>query len=555
MSPGSSAAVRSRVPATRAARLIRGQFDTPPHVADLGFQAAVRSGRDRIWEPTCGPGSFLHAALRAGHPADRLWGTEIDGDRLAAARSGLPGVTLQHADLFDLPPTDRPFDAIVGNPPFVRPERLSAADRARILAAVARSTGFTPSAKADLAVLALLHCTTFLAPGGRLSFVMPNTWMDADFGVDVRRFLLQDHRVLRIIESREEPWFPEVSVNTVIVVLERTQEPRETTFTQLHAGGERNHVGVADAARWTIPLRAPASWWAVHESAPLVALGDALDIGYGTKVGIAPFFTPRVAPDIEPRWRRPFLRTLRGVHRYTVREADTAGVLLDFSADPTAAADPEQNPLAANWIASGADGTNRSGVRFPDVRSVQHHDPWFAVREVRTGPILLPQFRSERHYILANPDGVPVNNSAWWGRWRGPIDPDVAGGLLNCTWMALAAEVLGRTNLGEGLLTLYGPDLKALPIPACRGEDIGAAYRQLRDRHVLPLKAELDQPDRAILDLAVGAALGLPEDLTQAIRDDALRLMTERLTLAARLRGARRAYALLGGRNRGGPSS
>ncbi len=527
---------------TRAERLLRGQFDTPRRVADRGFAAAVRSADDRVWEPTCGPGSFLHAALRRGHPCDRLLGTEIDGDRLAEARSALPGVALQHADLFALTPADvGPFDVVVGNPPFVRPERMATADRARARAAVVASTGFSPSAKADLAVLALLHCTAFLAPGGRLSFVMPNTWMDADFGADVRAFLLRDHRLLALIESRDDPWFPEVAVNTVIVVLERTREPRTTNFVQLVDGGERTTRGVADAGRWTVPLRAPASWHDVLARAPTRSLGELLEIGYGTKVGVASFFTPREPVDVEARWRRPFLRSLRDVHRYEVRGEHVDGVLLDFSADPEAAADPAQNPGAAAWIAGASERRNRSGVPFPDVRSVQQNRPWYALRSVRTGPVLLPQFRSERHYVLSNPHAVPVNNSAWWGRWRAPVDPDVGGGLLNCTWMALAAEVLGRTNLGEGLLTLYGPDLKALPVLQVEAPAIGEAFRALKARPVLPLAAELRRDDRLALDRTVGAAAGLPIELTEAVRADALRLLSERTTLAGRLRAARRA--------------
>jgi predicted RNA methylase len=533
---------------SRSKRLLKGQFDTPPEVADLGFSAAVRSTSDRVWEPTCGDGSFLDAALRAGHPADRLLGTEIDPARLDAARARLPqGVDLRLADLFTLTPADiGPFDVIVGNPPFVRPERMAPDDRRRIRAAVA-ATGFEPPAKADLAVLALLHCLPFLAPGGRLSFVMPNSWMDADFGVPVRRFLRRNHRVLRLIESRDDPWFPEVSLNTVIVVLQRTDERGPTEFVQLHREGRRIHRADPGDGRWTVPLRAPKSWRTVLRLAGdrLVPMGDALHMGYGTKVGIAPFFTPRPAPEaVEPRWRRPFLRTLRGTHRYEVRPEDVAGVLFDFSADPEAAADPARSPGSAAWIAEGARRHNRGGIPFPAVPSVRHHTPWYAMREVRTGPILIPQFRSERHYILANPSLVPVNNSAWWGRWKADVHPDLGGGLLNCTWMALAAEVLGRTNLGEGLLTLYGPDLKALPVPDptrfTEPDRIISAFQALRRRPVLPLGAELDAPDRRALDAAVAIGLGVDPMTMEIVRADALRLVRERLHSATRLRQARR---------------
>ncbi len=509
----------------RAARLRFGRFYTPPRVAELALDEAIRSPSDRVWDPTCGDGAFLRTAAARGHDPSRLHGTDIDEDAIAAARDALPGATLGVGDLFAW---DGPrFDAIVGNPPFVRVERLPAARRTTLRGIVAGAIGFEPPSQADLAVLSLLQALRFLKPGGRLAFVMPNTWMDAEYGRPVRRWLLERYRLVAMLESRTEPWFPEASVNCVVVVFENAPGAGRTA-----RFGER--VAVPPEGRWGPLLRAPDLWFDVLDRADVVPLGDVLDLSYGTKVGVAPFFTPRGGlTGVEPEARRPFLRSLRGVHRYVVEEA---GGEVFFPPE-------EPGPGAQAWIDRGAASTTRAGVPWPEVPSIRGNDPWWRIKDLRSGDVIVPQFRAERHYALANPRRIPVNNSAWNGVWKDPRHAEAGAALLNCTWMALAAEVLGRTNLGEGLLTCYGPDLDALPIPnPARFTDDRAllrAWGRLTTRDVLPLREEIKRGDRRDLDRAVLDGLGLPRSLAPAIAKAAVALASTRARLATALREAR----------------
>ena len=546
-----------------------GRFYTPPGVADLALGLALRSPDDRVWDPTCGDGAFLRRAAAAGHRQELLHGHDLDPEAVSSTGEALPDARLEVADLFALDPRAIGlFDAIVGNPPFVRNERLPAARRRAIRAAVAASIGWEPPAQADLSVLALLWCLGFLAPGGRLSFVMPNTWMDAAFGRAVRRWLVERHRLLAVVESRREPWLPEARVNTVIVALERGAAAGTTSFVRcletaggglaapILAGRSDPRLALRRAAaphdRWSPLLRAPDCWFEVRRAAGprLVRLGDPerplLRRAYGTKTGITAFFCPDPAEldraGVEAPFRRPFLRSLKGVHRYQIRHADVRGELFACPGP----VESGRHPGAAAWVRQGEGRRNRHGTPWPEVPSVRSNRPWYVLGTVRSGDVILPQFRAERHHVIANPDRVPVNNSAWWGRW---IDPDLAGvgvALLNTTWMALAAEVLGRVNLGEGLLTCYGPDLDDLPLPdptrfvgQLAGHRLLEAWSRMSRREVLPLEREVEQADRAALDAAMLEGLGLDPTLGDRIRRGAARLCAERLALASSLRAAR----------------
>jgi hypothetical protein len=160
--------------------------------------------------------------------------------------------------------------------------------------------------------------------------------------------------------------------------------------------------------------------------------------------------------------------------------------------------------------------------------------------------VIVPQFRAERHYVLSNPHRILVNNSAWHGLWRDPRHAEVGVALMNSTWAALAAEVGGRTNLGEGLLTCYGPDLDDLPLPdpdRFVGTDAGRrllqAWRRLRTRPVQALADEVTREDRRDLDEAVCAGMGLDRRLAAQIQREAVHLCATRARLATALRKAR----------------
>ena len=527
-----------------AERLKAGRFYTPPGLVDLVLGLALRSPDDRIWDPTCGDGAFLRGAARRGMTS--LWGTDRDGEALRAIDVE---AELRCTDLFELEPADLPaFDAIVGNPPFVRVERLEPAERRRLRERVGAALPIPLPAQADLSLLALLHCARFLAPGGRLAFVMPNTVLDARFGASVRDHLLRSVGLRAVVESRVEAWFPEVSLNTAVVLLERSERASFVQLARPADGGAAQEVlggagrswplARVEGTRWTEPLRAPDVWFDVLDRAELGSPEAFIELRYGLKPGITDFFAPAGGLPVEDAFKRPFLRSLRGVDGYVLQPSDANAELLFWEGDP-----PE-GPGLRRWIERGEAQRSRSGVPWPAVPSVRGNQPWYRLRSAPTGDVVLPQFRHARHAVHANPHGLPVNNSAWWGRFLDPAWRELGTALLNSSWAALAAEVRGRTNLGEGLLTCYGPDFAALPLPhpgRLDGAAVVEAWRALRTRRALPFPDEAQRPDRRALDAAVFAALGLPDPaIAAAVRQGAVDLLELRLGRARALRQARR---------------
>ena len=83
------------------------------------------------------------------------------------------------------------------------------------------------STYADLYVHLFFHTARFLKPGGRMGIVTSNAWLDVNFGYELQKFFLKHFKIIAVLESRCEPWFTEASVNTILTIVERCDNPAE----------------------------------------------------------------------------------------------------------------------------------------------------------------------------------------------------------------------------------------------------------------------------------------------------------------------------------------
>lgn len=185
------------------ARKVRGAFFTPDALARFVVDWAVRTGSDRILEPSCGDAAFLVPAAERLHwlagvaersqSAGVLDAVEIDAESAVQAQgridlSGVPG-RVQTADFFAVPATGS-YSAVIGNPPYVRYQDFHGAARSRSREATA-AAGVTLSGLASSWAAFVVHAAAFLAPGGRLGLVLPGELLSVGYAAEVRRFLYQ----------------------------------------------------------------------------------------------------------------------------------------------------------------------------------------------------------------------------------------------------------------------------------------------------------------------------------------------------------------------------
>lgn len=193
-----------------------GVVYTPPHVAEVMVRTALapllaRPARElaalRICDFAVGEGVFANEAIaqlaaamqRAGirdarrTAASCVFGVDIDARAIerARARTGCPNLIVADALAFDWAAAfPAGFDAVVGNPPYIRQEQL----------ATKRSGWETAGGVADLYVYFFELAHRILRPGGRYCLITPNKWLTVEYGRALRAFLDRQRSVEGVVD-------------------------------------------------------------------------------------------------------------------------------------------------------------------------------------------------------------------------------------------------------------------------------------------------------------------------------------------------------------------
>lgn len=525
-----------------------GQYFTPAPLVDLVLALCLRSARDRVLDPSCGAGIFLEGAWRwlasHGAPDDAPYPHQVCGfevspawsatasERLARlAQTRRERVCVWPVDFFAtrparrLPGDTRPpgwFDAVVGNPPYVRHERIAADTRARMIAAChddwpGAAALRSLSTQSDLLAPFFVHAAAFLKPGGRLGFITTNAWLDARYGTWLRRFLLEHFRLLTLVESRRERWFEDAHVNTIIVVLERCSDADirrqhdarliqlglplvellrqcgdvdrlargllgtgpappddaarirvirqidlvSSRLTPLRSGASRASIF---AHRWGSLVRAPDVVFALERRLELFPLESLAQVARGLKTGLNQFFfvdeERRREFGIESRFLRPILRSFRQVPSILVPR--TGGLVFVCSLEPHQL-EARGFTGALRYIRWGERQRTGGGICWPDVPSLQDgRRCWHALPLAphHYGRIFWPLAWGARLAHLHAERPLLVDQRLVTLRPRQDVPARRLVMLLNSAIGLLLTELTGRVALGDGALDLPAEDAR-----------------------------------------------------------------------------------------------
>ena len=283
MRPGMS----SPVPQGRASVLppVKGMADTPDLLADVLVRAVNPAGTGSWLDPSAGSGQLVAAALRSGVSPESILAIDLQVDLPPLSTLGvesLPGTDfLRWAQA-----TDRRFDRVIANPPFVQLREL---EEALLRPALEMQIdGFSMPATANYWVAFLVAGMRLLKPGGSLAYILPAAWEYANYATPLRSLCessfgeLDVHRV-------SVPMFETVDDGSVLLVGRGFgQRPRRRAHIFRHDTlSELNQV-VCDSDS-PHPARAMRSR---KSSLPEghVKLGDIANIQIGAVTGDARYF-------------------------------------------------------------------------------------------------------------------------------------------------------------------------------------------------------------------------------------------------------------------------
>lgn len=480
-------------------RKARGAFFTPPEISRYVVEWAIRSKADKVLEPSCGEASFL---LEAGHRlrnlgkgdlfySDQLHGVEIhsasaqQAQRLLAEQSF--DASIATSDFYEFGGTAK-YDAVVGNPPYVRYQQHSGVSRTKSLEA-ALSQGVRLNGLASSWAAFTVKAASFLNKDGRLGLVLPAELLSVNYAAPVRRFLLERFGRVRLVMF-EDRVFPNVLEEVVLLLAEGSGGANHFEVYQAKdAKGLQDSDAIdwqehkpQDGAKWTPALLSASlfeTYRSISEGKHFEKLIDWGDTYLGAVTGNNNYFTLTKAEanalnipkgDLRPI-TPPGSRHLKG-HRFTER---TWQVMADEGARcylfyPKA----KLSAGASRYVEQG------EAEKVHKAYKCAARSPWYTVPLVETPDLFLTYMNHDRPRFITNDAQVEILNSLYGvslhhgrkaiGRELLPI------ACLNSVTL-LGTEMVGRAY-GGGLLKLEPKEADRLPIPS--KDAIELAEQELR---------------------------------------------------------------------------
>ncbi len=228
----------------REALQAKGQFWTPPWVAEAMVAYVLGDDGQSVFDPAVGAGAFLRAAKTVAAETSRsvrCAGTELDPSALDQARaSGLSDADLDAVQIRDfvLDPPGGPLPAIVANPPYIRHHRLGPEMKERLRAFGARMIGKHLDGRAGYHVYFLLRALQLLKPAGRLAFIMPADTCEGIFASTLWGWVTRHYRLEAVVAfAPDASPFPGVDTNPLIFMIRNAPPQGEILWARCTEAG------------------------------------------------------------------------------------------------------------------------------------------------------------------------------------------------------------------------------------------------------------------------------------------------------------------------------
>jgi len=444
-------------------------YYTPATIADMLAQWTVRTGSERILEPSAGEGALIDAAFRHArrvqeHPDIHFIACDINPEAIETIRPRLTDRSEARAiDFLQLDPASTGlFDAVLANPPFTRNHDIDSRRRSYL------RKRFDTVGAAGLWVHFLFHSIEFLRTGGRLAAVVPASALFSDYGRDC----------IERVSNR----FAEVELREIVDRPLWTNGADERGALLFADGFNLGSSHVPEPSRWSarglpathLPMSSDAYEELANRS---TSLGCIASLSIGSVTGHNSVFlldeAQREAQGISRRDLRPIVSRARQVPGLTIDQAKL--LALAYRGEKTWL-------LAPNKLGEKGSGVRRqlaqiSARRRKSTVWFQKREPWWKVECGNPCDAIFTYMNDRGPRMVLATEDIRCTNTLHCVRFEEHVDENqrlAACLTLVSTFGQLAAERLGRIY-GGGLLKFELKDARRFPILPAQ-QDLASAF-------------------------------------------------------------------------------
>lgn len=189
-----------------------GQYATPNELAIeiTTFTRSLIESKEKInfLEPALGTGSFFSALLQVFNPEEieKSFGIEID-EKFASEAERLwspKGLTVINADFTKLKTLNNTFNLLITNPPYVRHHHLNEHQKKELVDFAKHNLNIKISKLAGFYCHFILHSHNYLKDNGIAVWLVPNEFLDVNYGTAIKQYLLNHVKLIRIHRFKPE---------------------------------------------------------------------------------------------------------------------------------------------------------------------------------------------------------------------------------------------------------------------------------------------------------------------------------------------------------------
>ncbi len=524
---------------------LRGGYYTPKAIANFLANWAIQAPSTRILEPSCGDGTLLEAAVKrliecgATETSSYNLVQAIELDPLEAQKAtnriltihGTESAQIDIGDFFAYCQRylaqERLFDAIIGNPPFIRYQHFPENHRAMAFYLM-QSAGLHPNRLTNAWVPFLVASTLLLSKTGRLAMVIPAELLQVNYAAELRYFLSQHYSYITLITFKKLV-FDGLQQEVVLLLGERNGS-EHTGIRTIELDGIDDLLGYEhmvlskdelkemdhSTEKWTMYFLDEEELYLLRSlkaHPKLTTAGYVIDVDVGIVTGLNDFFVLN-QEQVQQHGLMPYTQRIVG------RSAHLPGLLFseaDWLANvekqsPAFLLNPPDEPFyrlsdtLKAYISVGEEKGLNNGYKCR-IRSRWYivPTPW------------IPQafmLRQIHHYpkIILNDAAATSTDTIHRVRMRNGIPArTAAAAFLNSLTFAFS-EITGR-SYGGGVLELEPNEAEKLPLPLIGADTLNIQQLDslLREGNI---NAALDITDRVLLS----EGLGLTSEETKMLR-------------------------------------
>jgi adenine-specific DNA-methyltransferase len=466
---------------------VRGGFYTPPPLVDATLKRLFKllNGKRtvQILEPSSGDGAFIrglgrfrstHKSFTPSVTCVEVINTEADTCEQELASQKIEGTVVRDSFFVWATENKKKFDALVGNPPFIRYQFVPPDDRA-LAEWLMGTKGYDLQGVSNYWIPFVVLGLEVLHVGGAFALVLPAEIFSTVSGGQVRKYLVRHFDSLRV-DLYPRDTFPDILQDVVVVSgvrCEKPQEKRTVTFSETLAAGIRewNHVLSDNGESWKRYLLSNDEWGAFHAGKGLPGvsgLKEVATLGVAIVTGANDFFTVDDATlaqyELAP-WARPLLaRTsdspgilFETSDHEAARKSGSRCWILDFSTDRP---DPMKYRRPRQYLELGV--SRELHTRF----KCRIREPWYRVPGIVTGRLMVTKRSHHHHRLILNRADTFTTDTIYRGQMKNgnsDREVDLVAGFHNSLTL-LSAELEGR-SYGGGVLELVPSEVGRLLVP------------------------------------------------------------------------------------------